>query len=610
VNHKRIERIWSEYGFTLPARRKRKKVRTGQSVPVSANCPNHVWTYDFMFDATFGGRRMKVLTVIDEFTREALAIVPARSLTASALKGVLARLFAVRGKPSTIRSDNGPEFIAFELTEWLEAQGANFSVPGAGKTTVCYAVHDAERSRGRVEQMLVVAPLSAFEAWETEADSCFCEPPVINRYDGSIPPNTQVLLTNYQRLREPHISRITAWVLARPTHIVLDEAHRMKRGGDGEWGRACLELAYAAERRDILTGTPAPHSPRDLLALFDFVWPGQANRMLPQIALQPNPPAGSMELVNEAIKPFFVRTTKRELGLDPPLLHTEMVSIEGLQSEIYDAMRNRYAGMFDLSRDDRLLFAQMGGVMMYLLEAATNPALLAKRTADQPAASFVYPSLAIPVGSSLSELIRSYHRHEIPPKFIRLSHIVDANAKEGRKTLVWSNFVGNLLSLERVLAPHQPALVYGGIPSIVGPAPPGVRTREGELKRFRADDACHVLLANPAALAEGVSLHETCHDAVYVDRTFNAGQYLQSLDRIHRLGLPPGTRTTMTFLVSEGTIDQRVDERVAEKAHRLAGMLNDPDLVEMALPDDEDYGEPIEDEQDLRLLLGHLHGDD
>jgi putative transposase len=124
VNHKRIERIWREHGFTLPARRRRKKVRTGQSVPATASSPNHVWTYDFMFDATHGGRRMKVLTVIDEFTREALAIVPARSLRASAVKGVLARLFETRGRPATIRSDNGPEFIAFELTEWLESRGA------------------------------------------------------------------------------------------------------------------------------------------------------------------------------------------------------------------------------------------------------------------------------------------------------------------------------------------------------------------------------------------------------------------------------------------------------------------------------------------------------
>jgi putative transposase len=66
--------------------------------------PTHVWTYDFMFDATFGGRRMKVLSVVDKFTREALPIVPARSLTASTVKGVLARLCADRGRPAVLRS--------------------------------------------------------------------------------------------------------------------------------------------------------------------------------------------------------------------------------------------------------------------------------------------------------------------------------------------------------------------------------------------------------------------------------------------------------------------------------------------------------------------------
>ena len=114
----------AQAGFTLPARRKRKKIRTGDIVPVTAGHPINVWTYDFMFDATHQGRRMKVLTVIDEFTREALAVVPARLLTASSLKGVLTRLFADRGLPERIRSDTGAEFIALELTEWLEAQGS------------------------------------------------------------------------------------------------------------------------------------------------------------------------------------------------------------------------------------------------------------------------------------------------------------------------------------------------------------------------------------------------------------------------------------------------------------------------------------------------------
>ncbi len=111
-------------------------------------------------------------------------------------------------------------------------------------------------------------------------------------------------------------------------------------------------------------------------------------------------------------------------------------------------------------------------------------------------------------------------------------------------------------------------------------------------------------------MAEGVSLHETCHDAVYLERTFNAGQYLQSLDRIHRLGLAPGIETNVTFLLSVGSIDEAVDGRVSLKAERLGAMLDDPDLVAMALPDDEDYGEIIEDVGDLRALFEHLSGAD
>jgi SNF2-related domain len=503
------------------------------------------------------------------------------------------------------------EFQQRDLAKLLGLpHGANFSVPGAGKTAVTYALYETERRRGRVQRLLVVAPLSAFEAWETEAERCFGTPPVVRRFDGTIPWETEVLLINYQKLKEPYFEQLTAWVLNAPTQIILDEAHRMKRGQHGEWGRACLQLAFIAERRDILTGTPAPHSPRDFIALIDYLWPNQARAILPATALHPDPPPGSMELVSDALDPLFVRTTKSELGLEPPVLHVELVELSDLQADIYDGLRNRYGGMFDLSRQDRTMLAQMGEVTMYLLEAATNPALLAGRTPDQGAIPFRYPSLAIPPGSRLAELIGRYHRHEIPLKFKKLAILVEENATERRKTLVWSNFVGNLLALERMLARYKPALIYGGVPSITGPIKPGIRTREGELARFRSDPDCLVLLANPAALGEGVSLHEDCHHAIYLDRTFNAGQYLQSLDRIHRLGLRPEIVTRITVLLTQGTIDERVDERVALKAERLGAMLNDPDLVTMALPDEEEYGEAIEDVGDLSALFAHLRGED
>jgi SNF2 family DNA or RNA helicase len=482
--------------------------------------------------------------------------------------------------------------------------GANFSVPGAGKTAVTYALYEAERLRGRVRRLLVVAPISAFEAWETEARECFSVPPEVARYRGAAPRGAEVLLVNYQRLGPRHIAKLAAWCTELPTQVVLDEAHRMKRGMRGEWGRACLQLAHVAVRRDILTGTPAPQSPSDFVALLDYLWPNQARRILPATALHREPPAGSMELVNRAIGPLFARTTKSELGLTAPTLRVERLPLKGLQADIYEALRNRYRGMFAASRIDRSNLAKMGEVAMYLLEAAGNPALLTRaRTAP---IAFRYPSLAIPKNSQLAELVARYDRHEIPAKFKRLAAIVDRNSRLQRKTLVWSNFVGNLLSLEKILAPHQPALVYGGIPVADGRPGLAIRTREGELARFRSNPKCHVLLANPAALGEGVSLHQACHDAVYLDRTFNGGQYLQSLDRIHRLGLAPTQETRVTFLMTTGTIDERVDDRIADKATTLAAMLNDRDLTTMALPDEEEYGPVIEDMGDSDALFAHL----
>jgi SNF2 family DNA or RNA helicase len=150
--------------------------------------------------------------------------------------------------------------------------------------------------------------------------------------------------------------------------------------------------------------------------------------------------------------------------------------------------------------------------------------------------------------------------------------------------------------------------VYGAIPSELSAGDEDV-TREMELDRFRNDPDSLVLLANPASMSEGVSLHRTCHDAIFVDRTFNAGQYLQSLDRIHRLGLDPETDTRISFLVTTGTIDEVVNDRIRIKAERLGEMLEDPDLASMALPDDENYGPAIDTHDDLVALFAHLRGD-
>jgi SNF2 family DNA or RNA helicase len=481
------------------------------------------------------------------------------------------------------------------------SHGANFSVPGAGKTSVTYAVYEAERSRGRVDRLLVVAPLSAFDAWVEEAGECLSPTPVVGRVEQRLPRGAEVVLINYQRLAGRY-DLIAPWVLAGRTHVVLDEAHRMKRGRNGEWGSVCLDLSRLAVRRDILTGTPAPQHPSDFVALMEFLWPHQSRRILPASVHQSEPAPTTMAEVSRSLAPLFARTRKDELGLETPLLRVELVEMKPLQAEIYEALCTQMRRAVDESARERATIGDMGAVVMYLLEAATNPALLAPVVGGR-AVTTVWPPEPIASGSTTAELIRSYANSETPRKLEKLVAMVSSNAEQGRKTLVWSNFIDSLLDLRRVLAPHEPALIYGAIPS--GEDLEGVTTRESELTRFREDRQCMVLLANPAAMSEGVSLHHTCHDAIYLERTFNAGQYLQSIDRIHRLGLEPGTETRITFLVSEGTIDEVVDDRIRVKAERLAEMLSDPNLVTMALPDEEMSGSSIEP-ADLDALFAHL----
>lgn len=483
------------------------------------------------------------------------------------------------------------------------SHGANFSVPGAGKTTVAYALHALERAHDRVSRLLVVAPLSAFAAWGDEMEECFTEPLRVARLTERGALSADVVLVNYQRLAASY-DHIARWVIDAPTQVILDEAHRMKRGKAGEWGRACLDLAHLAIRRDILTGTPAPQHPSDFVALIDFIWPHQSTRILPRAVRRAEPPPSAMSAVSARLSPLFTRTTKAELALEAPDRRVELVRMKPLQAEIYEALRTKMRHATNVRPRERAQWGQMGEVVMYLLEAASNPALLARAVTGTDGASLQWPSLAIPPNSDLGEKVLQYGQHEVPAKFEKLITMVATNASANRKTLVWSNFVGTITTLaEELLAPYQPAVVHGAVPSLADDV--DYTTREGELRRFREDPDCFVLLANPAAMSEGVSLHHHCHDAIYVDRTFNAGQYLQSVDRIHRLGLPPGTETRIRFLVGRDTVDETVDERIRKKAERLSVMLSDASLVTMALPDEEAYGEWVEAD-DLDLLLQHL----
>jgi len=136
VNIKRVERIWRREGLKVPARQPKKGrlwLNDGSCIRLRPEHPNHVWSYDFVEDRTHNGRKFRMLNVIDEFTRECIAIRIDRKLKSTDIIDVLSDLFILRGVPGHVRSDNGPEFVANAVRDWITAVGAKtaFIEPGS-----------------------------------------------------------------------------------------------------------------------------------------------------------------------------------------------------------------------------------------------------------------------------------------------------------------------------------------------------------------------------------------------------------------------------------------------------------------------------------------------
>ena len=136
VNHKRVERLWRREGLKVPQKqpkRGRLWLNEGSCVRLRPAYPDHVWSYDFVADGTSDGRRLRLLTILDEYSRECLAIEVARRLSSEDVLERLARLFMQRAIPDHIRSDNGPEFTAQAVREWLPRLGVGtlFIAPGS-----------------------------------------------------------------------------------------------------------------------------------------------------------------------------------------------------------------------------------------------------------------------------------------------------------------------------------------------------------------------------------------------------------------------------------------------------------------------------------------------
>ncbi|RUC23053.1 DEAD/DEAH box helicase [Pseudomonas aeruginosa] len=463
--------------------------------------------------------------------------------------------------------------------------GATFSVPGAGKTTEALATFTYRRQPG--DRLLIIAPKNAFAAWDEQLQECFPDTnDVFVRLRGSnisraLHEDPPFMLISYQQMalsRDliiPHVAR-------HRVHVFLDESHRIKAGPLRKTAQAVLSLSQFPVGKLVMSGTPMPQSRDDLLPQFSFLYP--------------EIPA-TVDNVVERMRPIYVRTNKGELGL-PPVTHLrKSLPMSPLQLELYRFMKSEVARQATeyLSDRGRQAFRLLGRSVMRLLMFVSHPALLSREI------DFAKPGLLAAV---LAE--------GKGPKMNYVLHRARELARQGNKVLIWSSFRHNVEYIADSLQDLGAVYIHGGVDA--GDEDDD-GTREGKIKRFHDDENVRVMVANPAAASEGVSLHTVCHHALYLDRTFNAAQFLQSMDRIHRLGLPPRQATTIEVVECSGSIDETVQWRLKTKIDAMAAALNDTTLQIDPIPmdpemtdDDEDWSGGGMDAEDVQALLRDLSG--
>lgn len=495
----------------------------------------------------------------------------------------------------------------------------NFSVPGAGKTSVVYGAFAylsnlSPKNKKYVDKLLIISPLSAFGPWELEYEECFGEKPSTKRLNGKMP-----LEEKKQYLYSMAPAKITLLSYASVTSlkneliyflrnnkvmVVLDEAHKIKNTNGGITALGVLDIATFCSSRVVLTGTPAPNGYEDLYNLYKFIWP--TKKVIPYEVYQLKDMSRSdsdprVSNLLRCIEPFFIRVKKSDLGIPPATEHAPIIVPMGAnQRRIYDIIEKRYMSDIVSSKDNRFRQNLVKARLFRMMQAATNPNLLTIPLKNFASIEGFNPD-DVPEDSTLIADVLQYSANEIPAKFIKAKEIIEAIISSGGKVVVWAIYIKNILDFaEYLLNCGIPCkTLYGATPVATGDEDEDeVETREKIIAEFhKPDSAFKVIIANPFAVSESISLHKACHNAIYMERSFNAAHFIQSKDRIHRYGLKPGTVTNYYYLLSEDSIDKVIHSRLIEKETRLR------DIIEsMPIPLFENAGLETGDD-DIKALI-------
>ena len=464
-------------------------------------------------------------------------------------------------------------------------KSANFSVPGSGKTSSVYGVFSFLSYKGLVDKIVMIGPRSSFISWKDEFYNCFGNKRKLELFNIQDYSNSRdkknallykavhkknLLLFNYESLDS--ILEEVKNIIDDKTLLVFDEVHKVKNP-NGKRAKNVLKISYNARYTIALTGTPLPNSYLDIKNLLHILYHEEYNDFFGFGDAQLRIPSEyDIENINKKIKPFFCRTTKNQLEV--PEVNPDIIlpcKLSDKENKIFNILLLKYA-------KNKL------ALIIRLLQLESNPKMLLKAISEnQEDFSAILDTTSDPedidyvdYSQDIKDLINSLGKTE---KFNSCIQQVKKLNSEGKSVIIWCIFVDSIRQLASQLEKEgiSAGVIFGSTSE---------EERKNILNKFKEKEI-DVLITNPHTLAESVSLHSVCHDAIYYEYSYNLVHLLQSKDRIHRLGLKEGQYTQYYFLQSifvtrdgfEYSLDQKIYQRLLEKEKIMLDAI-DEDILE------------------------------
>lgn len=472
-------------------------------------------------------------------------------------------------------------------------RSANFSVPGSGKTSMIYGLfaYLNSPSINKINKIVMIGPKNSFLSWKLEFYENFKDKKELKVLDIHNEENAEVqmkidsasknlILINYESLAKYEVALKN--IIDDKTILVFDEVHKVK-GLKSKRAEIAKRISEKPSYKFVLTGTPIPNTYQDIYNFLNILY-SQEYKMFFNYHPHALKNLGTTEIseINKKLYPFFWRTTKKELNV-PPANSDSIIKVNAREKEqmIIDLLYEKYGGSpFNL--------------YIRLMQAAANPELLLKsidslemygEEEKEETPSWFSQLQKEPVTFS-SEEIQTIKDVPKTTKYFKAIKLASELYQQKKQTIIWCIFINTIDKLFGDLTAEglKVAVIYGGTPQ---------EERDiiiSDFKKLKYD----VLITNPHTLAESVSLHKTCHDAIYLEYSFNLTHMLQSRDRIHRLGLAPDDYTQYHYLMLEGiqnrrnTIDEKIYIRLKEKEERMLEAVEGTSLVPEPRSDEED----------------------